>query len=356
MNKNVNWEKLARYFADEPPQEERQEVEKTLQNDPDLGKFIKDLQSLRSQARIWKDPCDLESEWEAFTMKARIGEKKPEEMRHSRRFQSYAETRQSHRLSFPYRTVFRVAAMILLILGIAFVSYQVGIDQQDLADDPDQLTMREIATDQGQRVNLRFSDGTKVSLNAASTLRFPERFTGGVREVHLEGEAYFDVVNHNDNQFIVRAGGMTVEVLGTQFNVRAWADDKQVEVVVAEGMVAFRTEDGVPEDAVTITRGFYSYILQDGTIASPEPVSLNTYLAWLEGKLIFDRTPVRDVFKQLERNYNMEIVVQEPSLYDRHITATFSDESIDEIIRALSISLNAHFEREGRRVILVGKE
>ncbi len=356
MKKNVNWEKLARYFADELPREERQKVEKTLQNDPDLGKFIIDLQSLRSQARSRKDPCDLESEWEAFTLKASIGEEKSQQKRNYRRFESYAETRKSHRLSSPYSTVFRAAAMILLLLGIAFISYQVGIDKQDLAEDSDQLTMREIATEQGQRVNLRFSDGTKVSLNAASTLRFPERFTGGVREVYLEGEAYFDVVKQNDNRFIVRAGGTKVEVLGTQFNVRAWADDEQVEVVVAEGMVAFRADEDIPEDAVTINRGFYSYIRQDGSIATPEPVSLNKYLAWLDGKLIFDRTPVREVFKQLERNYNMEFIVQEISLYDRQITATFSDESIDEIIRALSISLNAHFEREGRRVILIGKE
>jgi len=356
MKNNVNWEKLAKYFTDELPQEERQEVEKTLQKDPELKNFIISLQSLRSHARSRGEQCDLESEWAAFTLRTSIGEKKPEQERHTRRFQSYAETRRSHGLSSPYRTVFRAAAMILLIIGIAFFSYQVGNDRYDLADDPEQLAMREISTQKGQRVNIRFSDGTKVSLNAASTLRFPERFTGGVREVHLEGEAYFDVINQNNNQFIVRAGVTTIEVLGTQFNVRAWAEDKQVEVVVAEGMVAFRTEDDMPEDGVTITRGFRSSILHDGSIASPKPVSLNTYLAWLDGKLIFDRTPVRDVFKQLERNYNMEFVVNEPSFYERQITATFSEESIDEILQALSISLNARFEREGRRVILVENE
>lgn len=356
MKNTVNWEKIAKYFAGELPKEERQEVEKTLQKDPELNNFIIRLQSLRSQARNRRELYDLESEWEAFTLRRSIGETKPEEERHSRRFKSYAETRRLHGLSSPYRTVFRAAAMILLLIGIAFLSYQVGNDRYDPADDSEQLAMREVSTQRGQRVNLRFSDGTKVTLNSASTLRFPERFTGGVREVHLEGEAYFDVINQKENQFIVRAGGTTIEVLGTQFNVRAWAEDNQVEVVVAEGRVAFRNEADMPEDGVTITRGFRSSLLHDGSIASPKPAALNTYLAWLDGKLIFDRTPVRDVFKQLERNYNMEFVVHQASFYDRQITATFSDESIDEILRALSISLNARFEREGRKVILFGNE
>jgi transmembrane sensor len=355
MTGNINWEKIAQYFADELPDSERNKMERLLRNNPDLMEFIETLQLLRSQARHHNERCG-ESEWEEIAVRTGIRHNTSENKVSSQQFKSYSEIRREKRLASPYRTVFRLAASILLILGIAFLSYKVGIERYDNANMVDQLAMREVSTQKGQRVNLRFSDGTTVLLNSASILRFPEKFSGGIREVHLDGEAYFNVVTQEDRQFIVRAGETKVEVLGTKFNVRAWQEDGIVEVVVAEGKVAYRVEGELPENSVILTRGYLSCLLEDGSIASPKPVSLNTYLAWLDGKLIFDKTPVRDVLKQLERNYDMEFIVDEPIMYDRRITATFADESIDEILRALSISLNVRFERDGKKVVLVANE
>jgi transmembrane sensor len=353
MRNNINWGKLARYFADELPSDERREIKQTLQSDPELHNFVESLKSIRSLARNRGEKFNIHAEWTELAERTGIAEKNAKSENQLHRIQSYTDIRQSHRLPSSFGMLLRAAAVILLIIGIAFLSYRLGYEQNDTDDTSRQLAMREVSTQRGQRANLRFNDGTKVSLNAASTLRFPEKFSGGTREVYLEGEAYFDVVNQDHSQFIVHAGAATIRVLGTQFNVRAWADDEQIEVVVAEGKVEFRGDSDESVEGIVLISGQLSTMLRDGSITDPKPVSLGEYLAWLDGKLIFDRTPVSYALKQLGRKHNMDFVVNEPSLYNRRITATFSDESIDEVLRALSISLNARYKIDGRRVELI---
>jgi transmembrane sensor len=316
MRKNINWEKLARYFADELPSDEQHEMQQTLQAAPELDNFVETLRSIRSQARNRGEQFNLQSEWTELAERTGIAESMPKPENQLHHIQSYTDIRQLHRLPSSLGAFLRAAAIILLIIGIAFLSYRLGYEQNDADDTSGQLAMREVSTQRGQRANLRFDDGTKVSLNAASTLRFPEKFSGGTREVYLEGEAYFDVVNQENSQFIVHAGAAIIQVLGTKFNVRAWADDEQIEVVVAEGKVEFRDDSEVSGEGIILMSGHLSTMQQNGSITDPKPVLLAEYLAWLDGKLIFDRTPVSYALKQLGRKHNMEFV----SMYLHYIT------------------------------------
>src|SRR5690606_20930247 len=142
-----------------------------------------------------------------------------------------------------------------------------------------------------QRDTIMLMDGSRVILNAGSSLRYPERFSGIVREVYLEGEGYFEVAKDPGRPFIVHAGPLKTKVLGTSFNINAYAGQSKMEVSVLTGKVQVeetksgRSVDLLPHEKVR-------YTISDDKFAKIEVADINKDLAWNTGRMAFEDAPL----------------------------------------------------------------
>jgi transmembrane sensor len=194
---------------------------------------------------------------------------------------------------------------------------------------------------------LRLADGSSVVLAPESKLWIPSDFGRTVREVRLQGEAYFEVAHDSTRPFLVHAAESITRVLGTQFSVRAYPADHQVDVMVRSGRVSVRAARGVSGTEAVITRGQLARLDSLGLTTVMSRADVEQALAWTDGRLAFDKEAFRDIIPQLERWYHLRIRLADPALGARRITATFGNESEDQILDALALLLDAHVAREG---------
>lgn len=249
--------------------------------------------------------------------------------------------------------------------GISYLDGS-GVDggQPMAADEHPDVGRMALTTPKGGTYQLTLPDGTNVWLNAASTLRYPARFTGGERVVELEGEAYFDVTHQraatgsNGNiPFRVISQGQTVEVLGTQFNIAAYADEGAVRTTLVEGAVKVVSDGGSASaphspQPVTLRPGQQSVVTASGTQVNA--VDVSTFTAWKDGLFSFKETEMREAMKQLARWYNVDIV------YEGQIPETYffgdirRDKSLSHVLAVLKKS-GIHFRimKQGERNSIV---
>ena len=191
----------------------------------------------------------------------------------------------------------------------------------------------------GKRFILIMADGTKAHLNSATSLKYPVQFKNGRnREVFLQGEGYFDVAEDRAHPFMVNTEAVSIRVLGTQFNVSAYPDDENGSTVLVKGSVTL-LEKGEQFDSVKNQR------LKPGHIANWKKGNreikigkTDTYLytGWMEGQLIFNHMPFRDIRKKLERNYDVTISNDDKELEKIQFTASFDTETIEQVLMAFS--------------------
>lgn len=210
--------------------------------------------------------------------------------------------------------------------------------------------MRVAKTAPAERATFRLPDGTRVMLSVASTLRYPEGFPDGRREVLLEGEAYFDVAHEELRPFIVRAGNLVAKDVGTQFTIRAYPDDAGAQVVVREGRVAIRpTAEGIREQV--LEPGQLGR-LREGGVPTVEEADTAAHFAWTEGRLVFDETPLHDALPQLSRWFDLEFRLADSELGDVSLSATLKSQPTSEVLDNLAASLGVRQRRQGRIVTL----
>lgn len=178
------------------------------------------------------------------------------------------------------------------------------------------------------------SDGTQVWLNAESSLKFPSRFVENRREVILQGEGFFKVARDTVRPFIVHTGEIVTEVLGTEFNVRNYAED-DTHVTLLQGSVKVRNEDAT--SAVVITPGQDARLLADGSFEVKE-VDTDSYYLWTEGYFYFDNEPVVEILRALGRWYNMDVEFQNPNImhYRLHFLAE-REQKIEDVLQLLNM-------------------
>ena len=161
-----------------------------------------------------------------------------------------------------------------------------------------------VSVNKGQRAGITLPDGTIVHLNSESKLTYTPDFNGKLREVVLEGEAFFEVTPNKEKPFIVKTSVFDVEVLGTSFNVSVYNDENIVETALMEGKVKL-TMQGCPSKPVYLTpsqKFIYSRSDRQGTISIMEG---DTELAWKQGILAFNAEPLEEVFRKIERWYGV---------------------------------------------------
>lgn len=212
-----------------------------------------------------------------------------------------------------------------------------------------QSLLNTIETPKGGQYQVNLPDGTKVWLNAASSLSFPARFSGLQRQVVLKGEAYFEVAKNKHMPFIVKSEQQKIEVLGTHFNVSAYTDEHQIKTTLAEGSVK-----------VTLTANHQEQLLKPGqqAIATNHiqviPVDIEEALAWKDGLFMFNDENLENIMKKVERWYDVEIDFQQQELRQKHFSGTVSRfGKVSQVLKTLELTGSVHFKIEGRKIIVV---
>jgi transmembrane sensor len=203
---------------------------------------------------------------------------------------------------------------------------------------------RELASAAGSRVSVTLRDGTTLVLGPATHLRVASDFGTSTRTVMLDGEALFTVVHDARHPFAVQTARGTVRDVGTTFVVRAYRDDADERVAVAEGEVVLGRTSLRANDRVTID-GAGHFAIQRGVHVADD-------MGWARGRLVFDETPMDGVARELSRTYDLDVRVQDPALTQVPFTATFAGEPIEQVLSVMNCVVGAKADRVGRAVII----
>ncbi|WP_430973763.1 FecR family protein [Sunxiuqinia rutila] len=196
----------------------------------------------------------------------------------------------------------------------------------------------EIEAPAGSRTHFVLPDGTKVWLNQGSKLVYPKWFTGGVREVGLIGEGYFDVAPDKKKPFIVEANGMAVKAVGTSFNVRAYADNENFETTLESGkVIVLKNGNDINSEVCDMQPGDHFSFNKLSNKYSITKVNTSKYVSWKDGKLVFKDDGLGVVADRLSRWFNVKVTIADPDLNSLSYTATFIDESLDQVLEMMEV-------------------
>ncbi|RAV29073.1 FecR family protein [Sinomicrobium soli] len=213
--------------------------------------------------------------------------------------------------------------------------------------------INEIKVPYGRRFNITLPDSTVVFLNSGSVLQYAGSFGTDERSVVLNGEAYFEVAKDTSRPFIVHADDLNIRVLGTHFNVHNYESGKKVETVLTEGKIALYTdEEGFSDRPVVMVPGTLAlFDKQDRNIEINE-VNTASYIAWIQGEMIFEKRPFPFILNTLERRFNVEIVNNDRKLDEARFTAKFDTHSLQEILESFRQSFPFEYAMDNKRIII----
>lgn len=221
-------------------------------------------------------------------------------------------------------------------------------ERKDIAvSDKAEPVYNTIETPVGGKYQLNLADGTKVWLNSSSSLRFPIFFSDDNREVELKGEAYFEVSKDFKRKFSVRSGIQTVEVLGTQFNINAYSDEKSIKTTLFEGEI--RVIDLKTNDSKLLKPGEQSNVDQSIQI---KRIDTQAEIAWKEGYFYFKKADIQTVMRQLGRWYGVT-TRYEGNIPVNHFSGSISNSlTLLEVLEILEKS-DIHFSLDGKEVVVM---
>jgi len=234
---------------------------------------------------------------------------------------------------------FRIAGLIMLPLVIFFAlqTYKNTFIKQE--------AWVEIVAPAWTRAQFSLPDGTTGWLNSNSSIKYNGSFNSD-RQVTLKGEAFFDVYKDAKRPFIVNTPEITVKALGTRFNVASYENDKDVEVVLAEGKIIINDKKiskfycMKPGELFAFNKSYQSSLTSE--------VDTQKYTSWINGKLVFRNDPLNVIARRLERWYNIDVEVDASSTEDFTWRATFVDESLEEVLDLLKRSLPLNYKIENQ--------
>jgi len=228
------------------------------------------------------------------------------------------------------------------------IAYIHDTNNQDIAAT---TSINSISTPNGGQYQVTLPDGTKVWLNAASSISFPISFTGSQnREVNLKGEAYFEVTKDKKHPFVVKTANQLVQVLGTHFNINAYGDEPGTITTLLEGAVKVSSRDGIA--MATLVPNQQSAL--NGDNLGVKDVVAEDAIAWKEGYFRFDNEPLEEALKKIGRWYNVKIIYKDDEIKSKTTYGTMSRFSnISDVIKLLELTKAARFEISDNKIIVL---
>jgi len=249
------------------------------------------------------------------------------------------------------------AAAFLLIPVLTFLLYTLSEKYSGSANYSGfTVDSLEIVAPIGSRTTVHLSDGSEVHLNYGSKLKYPLFFSGDTREVQLSGEGFFDVAHNPKKPFIVKTRALNIKAMGTSFNVFAYPDEDKIETTLVNGKVALEQTNynGRIRSIGTMVPGQHiKYSIKTGEISSSKG-SVEEFIAWKEGKLIFENQSIIEVTNTLSRMFNVDIDVAD-NIKDYSYTVKFVDEPLLQILDLMTIATPVSYKIIPRKKIPDGE-
>lgn len=321
---------LERYLADALSPAERAQVGAWLSTHPATAQLLRDLpRAVLGSAQH----ADTEAAWQLLT--ARIAAAPRADDLADRRVQHAAAQPASLKRSWLRRASAVAAALVVLVGGVATWRATRG---------------GELVAPNGHDVTATLPDGSRLILAAGSRATWPATFGAAARIVSLEGQAWFDVVHDATRPFRVVTRDAVAEDIGTRFVVRAWPELASVEVAVEDGLVALTDTAHAANEQTTVLRaGQLGRLLRGGRVQVTTDADVALVLT--RGQLVFDDRPLSEVLPAIGRRFNV-VLRADPALIDRHLTARFTAQSLDDVLSALALSLDVRVTTSGRTYTL----
>ncbi len=335
---NFDWELVTKYLNEETNSQENAEMEAWLnQSEANREKMEKIERMLRKiDTHYQANTFDSDAAWS--NVNTQISPTKVKSIQFSKKRKEVI----AH--------FYKYAAIVLLAVLLGSVGYYIGFRNQNRA------IYNEIISAENQVLNeYVLPDGSVVTLNNNSKLTFPKKFRGDIREVTIEGEAFFDVQRNPEKPFVINAGNAQVKVLGTSFSVSAYPGAETVEVIVETGkvqVISKNTELLTQNREVFLTPGEKGTFFTENEILEKTVNKNPNFLAWKTHDLIFNKVPLREVVENLEKAYHINITVTEPELNDLLYEGHFDQKPIDFVLDVIRLTFNLELSVENEHYTL----
>lgn len=339
---------LDRYLAGECTPAERAQVEAWMLKHPEEGADPARLRDVLRRSTPRPEWPDLDRMWRAIEQQAgdRVTESPatvpaPTEPRRVSRVEGRAPLGWLGRDRRSGATRWWRAAAAVVTIGAGTVAVWSAV-----SGDRHTMPVREFATVAGARSTVTLRDGTRLMLGPATKLRVPADFGAHSRTVELDGEAVFAVVHDARRPFVVQTARGRVQDVGTTFVVRAYTQDSTARVAVAEGEVSVGGASLRANDAATVG--------PSGRLTIQHEVDVTRDFGWSNGRLVFEDTPLSDALSELARTYDLKVSFADSSVAKKRVTATFTDEPLDDILSVVTRVVGARYTRHGQVVVIRG--
>ena len=337
---------IINFLARKETSEDVQKLKEWLAQDPANRGELKHLLAIWDTAGIMNtvDSIDPEKAYQRFMFRTGTETETETEQK---------TTPKGVRKNIVFKTVQRIAAVFI-------ISFSLGITFHYLwtKENTEQLALIENITPLGSTSVIKLPDGSTVSLNAGSTLRYPVNFGKKRREVYMEGEGYFTVAKQGNKPFTVYTSLANINVSGTEFNVKAYNDEKTVETILIKGEIV--VENGKAGTSIDNT-----IKLKPGqklSVPAPElqmkpvitqldPDLAEAAVSWKESDWRIEKETLQELAVKLARRYNVNVYVAE-ELKNQHFTFTIRDESLEQVLHFMQLSAPITYSIEGKDVYI----
>uniref|UniRef100_UPI0026DD21F4 FecR family protein n=2 Tax=Tannerellaceae TaxID=2005525 RepID=UPI0026DD21F4 len=244
---------------------------------------------------------------------------------------------------FSFIPYLRYVVIVAVILSIGWGGFRLIRSNQEKV-----LTYTEVHVKNGEHKRVILPDGTSVTLNAGSYLRYPREFITDVRRIEMNGEAFFEVTRDEEKPFLIHTKDADVKVLGTSFNVKAFDMDEQLTVSVQTGKVQVDLPEAMmrllPDEQFVMdkTKGEFQKRNEDARLST----------VWIKGGLYFNRTPIRTVVNELVRMYNRTIEFAPGAEYDDYIYGEHDNKSLEAVLKSIQYSTDIKYRIENDKIVL----
>ncbi len=223
---------------------------------------------------------------------------------------------------------------------------------KDVANANQAISTNLISTPRGGQYEVTLPDGTKVWLNAASTLKYPSSFAKNERKVELQGEAYFEVAKDKNRPFRVATKQQTVEVLGTHFNISAYNDETQVKTTLLEGAV--NVSSGT--NSLKLKPGQQALLnLADAKLRLNPNVDVDKEMAWKNDLFAFDNDDLKTIMRQISRWYDLDVVYQGKITDEKYVGEIPRNSNLSEVFKILELN-HVHIDAKGKVLTVSGSK
>jgi len=272
-----------------------------------------------------------------------------------------------------YKKPKKLAVYSLLLIAALFFGFQLFFNDSTKDELIVPKNLNELTINPGSRSKITLPDGSRVWVNSGSKLSYASNFSGNLREVYLNGEAYFEVTKNPSKPFIVHTSGIDIKVLGTEFNVKAFDVEPTIEATLIHGSIEVLKKDDIHAGSVLLKpheklvykklleKNYYAKTNLDKEIINAAPTNLKSFItvkpispnipdsdiletAWLKNKFVFEDETLSNLALRMERWYNIKINIQDQNLSLNRVSGSFVDETAEQALNELKLLIHFNYK------------